>query len=104
MKLLRNLLLTVIFTVGLAIGAEAQSGWSTGNYYAYQGESRIDYTYNNEYNFYCNCYVTVRYCRQLNWYQEYHSGYVYVWGPNGWYTQWQEGYFWYCTWTGWYVC
>ncbi len=82
----------------------AQSGWNTGNYYAYQGNSTTETYFQNEFDYYCNCTVTVRYCRQLTWYQEYRSGYVNLWGPNGWYSEYQEGYAWYCTWSQWYRC
>jgi|SRR6056297_2525583 len=103
MKALKRLLLVFSFTV-ISLISYSQSGWSTGRYYAYQGQSTTQYQYKTVYDYWCKCYKTVKYCRQLNWYQEYRSGYVYYWGPSGWYSQYREGYFWYCTWSGWYSC
>lgn len=106
MKTLKKAILTLALLFGLAIGASAQSRYNTGRYYAYQGQSTTQTSYQNEYNAYCNCYVTVRYCRQLNWYQEWHSGYIYYWNSytGQWYSEWKQGTFWYCTWSGWYRC
>lgn len=79
----------------------AQNGWIAGNMYAEQGGS--DRTCGPvvsvlKTNGYTSWYEGWQTCRDRNWYQEYHSGYVYLWGPNGWYTEWQEGYFWAFNW------
>ena len=103
MKALKKSLLVLIFALVSTVGL-SQSGWNTGKYYAYQGGTQTQYQYQNVWSNWCNCYQTVKYCRQLSWYKEYRSGYVYYWGSNGWYSQYKEGYYWYCNWTGWYVC
>lgn len=93
----------------LIFSTNAQSGYSTGNWYAYQGQSTIETTYKSVWNDF-NGWQNVRYCRQLNWYQEWHAGYVYYWqwdsfhGQYRWKRQWKEGNYWYCTWSDWYVC
>lgn len=106
MKLLKRLFITLTLSLLFTATTAAQSGWNSGSFYAYQGQSITETAFQNEYSPFCNCYVTVRYCRQLNWYQEYHSGYIYLWNYNTgqWYTEWKEGYYWYCTWSRWYAC
>jgi hypothetical protein len=111
MKTLKKSILTILILFFFAISSTfAQSGWSSGNYYAYKGRSVIQTTYQNEWNSYYGRYVNVKYCQKLNWYQEYHSGYVNYWRYNSyygryqWVTEWKEGSFWYCTWSNWYTC
>lgn len=103
MKALKRTLLIALFAAMSVIGY-SQSGWTSGRYYAYQGQTTTQTQYKNVYNQWCNCWQTVRYCRQTNWYKEYRAGYVYYWGQNGWYSKWEEGYFWYYTWSAWYQC
>ena len=102
MKLFKNFLLSLTILIGASFSSNAQSGWSTGQYYAYKGGTNVS----------CgNTYVVQKTdgwgnywnegwqnCQQRQWYQEYRSGYIYYWGNNGWYSQWKEGYFWYFTW------
>lgn len=101
---------SILFILTCSGKSAAQSGWSTNRWYAYQGESRIETAYQREWNPYYETYTNVRYCRQLNWHQEWYAGYVYYWQWDPYYrqyrwsSQWQEGYFWYCTWSGWYGC
>jgi len=103
MKTLKKSILILIFTL-ISTFNFSQSGWNSGNYYAYQGGTETQTSYNTVYDRFCRCYVNVTYCRQLSWYKEYRSGYVNYWGPNGWYTEYKEGYFWYCVWGNWYTC
>ncbi len=87
---------------------QAQSGWSYGNYYQTIGETRVDYTYVTEFNYYTNRYVNVKYCRRTVWRKTWRSGYVNYWGWNGytysWKRRWYEGYSWYYVWGNWYRC
>jgi hypothetical protein len=82
-------------------GLNAQSGWIEKQWYESQGGSDrtcgpvVSVLKTNGPNYWYEGWQT---CRDRNWYQEYHSGYVYLWGPNGWYTEWQEGYFWAFNW------
>ncbi len=104
MKLLKKIMLTIALLLGLTIGAYAQSGWNTGEWYQYQGETWTEWqTVITGYDFFGNPLYS-RKCRQTTWYSESYSGYVYVWGPNGWYTQWYSGYAWKCYWSNWYWC
>lgn len=101
MKLFKKLALTIALVAGMAIGAQAQSGWQSGRYYAYKGGSDVvcgpvQTVYKS--NGYVNWTEGWKTCKKRNWYQEYRSGYVWYWGPNGWYQKFQEGYFWYFTW------
>lgn len=101
MKLFKKTLLTLTLVLGFAIGAIAQNGWSVGRYYAYKGGSDVvcgpvqTIYKSNGYTQWTEGWQT---CKRRNWHQEYRSGYVYYWGPNGWYSQYKEGYFWYFTW------
>lgn len=107
---IKKLLLLLSFSLFLGIAVQAQSSWQSGRYYASKGQTTTETTYKNQWNSYYGRYVNTRYCRQLNWYQEYHSGYVYYWqydpyyNSYRWASEWKEGYFWYCTWSGWYAC
>ena len=111
MKLLKKTLpiycLLLMMTIGTAF---SQSGWRTSRWYASAGESRTETTYKREWNAYQRCYQSVRYCRQLSWYQEWHAGYIYYWRYNAstgsyqWVSEWQQGNFWHCNWSGWYPC
>lgn len=101
---MKKLLLTLFLLLGITIGSYSQSGWTSGNYYAYKGQNVTESSWATEYSIFCNCYVNVRYCRQSYWYQEYYSGYIYLWGPNGWYTEWKEGTYWYYSFGNWYLC
>ncbi|MCB0550512.1 MAG: hypothetical protein KDD19_23285 [Phaeodactylibacter sp.] len=103
----------IVFSLLLAVSltpTDAQSSWQSGRYYASRGQTATQTTYRNEWNTYYGSYVNARYCRKLNWYQEYHSGYVYYWrydpyyNSYRWASEWKEGYFWYCTWSNWYGC
>ena len=110
MKLFKRVLATIMllaaFTFAVPSTATAQSGWSTGNYYAYEGQSWTDWK--NEFVGYNQWGQAVyqRYCRQTNWYREYRSGYYKTWNAQTgrWTSQWYEGYQWYCTWSAWYYC
>jgi len=104
MKLLKKLMLTLALVVGMTFAADAQSSWSTGRVYQYQGESWTQWQnvivgYDN----WGNAIVRTK-CRATSWYQEQYSGYVYVWGNGGWYTQYYSGYAWRCSWGNWYWC
>lgn len=100
---MKRIILILLFALLSNIGI-SQSGWSAGNYYAYQGESVTQTSYQPMWNSYCLCYQNVLACRQLTWYQEYFEGYIYIWGPNGWYQEYRSGYYWYCYWSNWYIC
>lgn len=77
----------------------AQSGWSSGNYYAYKGQESISCgSPYSTFDGYGNYTGTYKMCRKLVWEQRQYSGYINYWGPNGWYTQWYNGYTWYCYW------
>ncbi len=104
MKLFKKALLTLVFILGVTIGASAQSGWNTGQWYQYQGQSWTDWK--DVFVGYDGWGMPIyrRQCRNTVWYSEYYSGYTYVWGPNGWYTQWYSGYAWKCYWSNWYWC
>lgn len=106
MRRLKNFLLVMSFLIMGITTSFSQSGYQTGRYYAYQGATTTQTDYRNVYNAWCNCWQTVKYCRQLSWYQEYREGYVYYWNyqTNSWYYKYESGYFWYCTWSGWYMC
>lgn len=96
----------VITLMSLIILCKAQSGWVAGNIYQYQGEATTTcgYVYNVTCtDYYGNVYICGRAqnCRTLVWEQQYYSGYIYLWGPNGWYTEWHEGYYWSCYWNDW---
>lgn len=101
-------MMLVVFTGQLSLFA--QSGWNSERYYAYRGKQTTETTYDKVWNNYYGRYVSVRYCRKLNWYQEYHSGYIYYWRYNSnngryqWVSEWKEGSFWYCIWSNWYTC
>jgi hypothetical protein len=104
MSLLKKCLLSLILFLFISVGSFAQSGWISGNYYAYQGKTWTDYTYVTVgYDYYGNP-INQKRCRQTTWYQEYREGYVSVWGPNGWYSEWKSGYYWYYKWSAWYNC
>lgn len=103
MKMIKNLLLSLTLVL-LSTIAISQSGWNTGQYYQNQGESWTEWQYEIiGYDYYGNP-IYQKFCRDTQWYSEYYSGYVNVWGPNGWYSQWYEGYSWYCRWSLWYAC
>ncbi|NRB52547.1 MAG: hypothetical protein HRU41_33105 [Saprospiraceae bacterium] len=111
MKPFKTLALTFTFLMFLGIGTGfSQSGWSTSRWYAKEGRSSVQTSYQKQWNAYYGRYVSVRYCRKLNWYREWHAGYIYYWrydnyyGRYQWAREWKEGYFWYCTWSGWYQC
>ena len=99
---MRKLILALVFSLA-TMWAVAQSGWSSGQYYAYRGQAveECGYVYSkcDAWGNWIGNYVS---CRVLVWEQQWRSGYVYYWGPNGWYTQWQSGTFWYCYWGNWY--
>lgn len=104
MELFKKSLLALILFLGITIGANAQSGWSTSQWYQYRGQSWTEWrvvTVGYDYNGYP---INQRQCRQTVWYSEQRQGYVYVWGPNGWYTQWYTGTAWRCYWGAWYPC
>lgn len=68
MKLLNKLLLTVALVVGMTFEADAQSNWSTGRWYQYQGQSWTQWQnvivgYDNWGNA-----VVKRKCRDTYWY------------------------------------
>ena len=98
MKKLLGLLVGLLLTFTTL----AQSGWQSGNYYSYRGQTVKDcgYTYAGNISYYDGFgnphYYIFRNCQILSWRQEYYSGYIYYWGPSGWYTQYQQGTFWYC--------
>lgn len=83
----------------------AQSGWSAGNYYAYQGQAieECGYSYPkyDYYGYFIGYYAT---CRLLVWESVTYSGYVNYWNyeTGQWYSEWHTGTFWYCYWSGWY--
>jgi hypothetical protein len=99
----------IIVLAFISLDSFAQE-WVTGRYYGYRGQTLIENTYRTEYNPYSGLYFNNKYCRQLTWYQEYYSGYVYFWqyspahGLYRWANNWQEGNFWRCTWSDWYSC
>lgn len=103
MKLFKNLLITLVLFFSVIIGADAQSGWNEGYYYAYQGGSDVScgsvytITNGNGFTWWTEGWQS---CQQREWYQEYKSGYIYLWNSSTgqWYTEWREGYFWYFTW------
>lgn len=104
------LILTVFLCLNMINSATAQSGWSTSRHYASRGQAKIESTYRSVWNPQYGVYQNVRYCRKLQWYQEWYSGRVYYWQHNSytgqyyWASKWEEGTFWYCNWSGWYVC
>ena len=91
-------ILSIIFLL-FVLNISAQSGWSSGNYYAYRGQESI--TCGSQYSTYDNFgnySGTYQNCRKLVWEQRRYSGNIYYWGPQGWYAQWYSGYSWYCYW------
>jgi len=102
--MLKKFLLPLLFTICFVGNTIAQSGWQTGNWYQYQGQTWTEWQdVFVGYDFFGNA-MYQRMCRNTTWYKEYRSGYVYLWGPSGWYTQWYEGYAWSCYWSNWYRC
>jgi hypothetical protein len=101
---MKKLILALVFSL-VTIWAVAQSGWSSGQYYAYKGQT-IEQCGNAypKYDAWGNWYGNFVSCRVLKWEQQQYSGYVYYWNSNTgqWYSQWQSGYSWYCWWSGWY--
>lgn len=91
-------LVFVLFTTFLV----AQSGWSAGNYYAYQGQSYTEcgspYYKTDYYGRYIGTYKS---CRDFVWQQQWYSGYIYLWNANtgSWYQEWREGTSWRCYWS-----
>jgi hypothetical protein len=87
--------LSTLFTI-------AQSGWQSGNYYMYQGQTteQCGSTYVLQDNWGYSYYYQD--CRILRWETRQYSGYVYVWVNGYWTTQWYNGYTWYCYWSPWY--
>lgn len=104
MKLLKKLMLTLALVMGMTLAVSAQSSWSTGRWYQYQGQSWTQWqNVIVGYDYYGNA-ITRTKCRQTVWYSEQYSGYVYVWRNGGWYTQSYNGYAWKCYWGNWYWC
>lgn len=92
------IILFFLFSI-LTFKSHAQNGWVQGNWYVNQGAEDIicgDYFY--VWNPYYRYNETWQKCTKRRWYQEYRSGYIYLWGPYGWYQEWREGYFWSFNW------
>jgi hypothetical protein len=100
---------TVMFML-IAQHVSAQNGWQANTIYSVKGQTSTQTTWFTEYDRYTGFYYDVKYCRQLNWYEEYQAGQVYFWKYNSftgqyyWASQRRQGNFWYCTWTGWKRC
>ncbi len=100
----------IVFIIFFSLDSFAQNQWATGRFYGSRGQSLTENTYRTEYNPYTGLYFNSKYCRQLTWYQEYYSGYVYYWqyspanGQYTWVNKWDQGSFWRCTWSAWYNC
>lgn len=97
-KFLKKLLVVITISL-LPLLSLSQSGWSSGQYYAYQGSAveQCGYSY-AKYDYWGNFIGYYKTCRILIWERKYYTGYIYYWGMDGWYAQWQEGYSWYCYW------
>lgn len=100
-------ILSLIISVFL-FESNGQTVYSASRWYGFEGESRVEKKYEWTWNGYQ--YVNLSYCRRLDWYREWHSGYIYFWqwdsyiGYYRWVSQWQEGSFWHCSWSAWYGC
>jgi len=96
---MKKLFLTLLITLFSFIGY-GQSGWSTGRYYQYKGETWTQTTWS----------YGQRYCRTVKWHKTYRRGYVYRWvydphfSTYRWVSKWYEGYSWYYIWSSWYYC
>lgn len=101
MKSLTTIVLIVGIVLCVANDSHAQTGWSSSKYYAQRGGVGLTcgptYVIRNTdgWNYWNEGWQN---CRKRVWYQEYHSGYIYLWGPNGWYREWRQGNYWYFTW------
>ncbi len=98
---MKRILFLLLVTLSVS-QASAQSGWSSGNYYAYKGNVIKDNcSYGTaRYDFYGRYLGTYQTCRVTVWYQEWREGYIYLWNSytGQWYTEWRSGTFWYFKW------
>ena len=104
MNLVKKVLFSLALLLTISFTSTAQSGWRSGTYYAYQGQTWVDYSYRTVGFDQWNRPIVRKMCRQNSWYQQQRSGYIYLWGNNGWYKEWRSGNFWYYKWSGWYYC
>lgn len=101
---MKNIFLILAFSL-LSLQSFSQSGWNSGEYYAYQGQTveECGYVY-PKYDYYGNFLGNYVSCRLLTWESTTYSGYINYWNYNtgSWYSEWRSGSYWYCYWSGWY--
>jgi len=81
--MIKKVILPLFFTLFLFSNTFTQSGWQTGNWYQYQGQSWTEWQdVFVGYDFF-GYPMYQRMCRNTTWYKEYRTGYVNVWVQMG---------------------